>query len=295
MPHLNFDFTAVQVLWTLTFAGLLVLLVVLLGRDRVGRFPWFTTSIVVVALGKLASRLLYQRVPQITSATIFITLAVVSMILGLLVLVELARVAFKGLGRSSWIVNVVGALLVAFGVAAVWGPWPAWKTVTANSLIGVLQVAQLAAVKGDLLADVLAVELGLLIVLFGRRFSGGWRSHAQQITIGLSTVALGHLTVQGFWQLIALKAAPHTQAEYNRVIGLRDKLTTANGALYVAVLVWWIVCLWIDEPGTAGPDEPSPGDDTLPVGVTDEVTEVVLEEPPAEVEEPASGELEAEK
>jgi hypothetical protein len=30
--HLNFDWTATQVLWTLTFAALLVLLVVLLGR-----------------------------------------------------------------------------------------------------------------------------------------------------------------------------------------------------------------------------------------------------------------------
>ena len=42
--HFNFAFTAVQVLWTLTFAAHLVLLVVLLGRDRTRRFPWFTTG-----------------------------------------------------------------------------------------------------------------------------------------------------------------------------------------------------------------------------------------------------------
>ena len=46
--HFNFDFSATQILWTLTFAALLVLLVVLLGRDRARRFPWFTASIVMM-------------------------------------------------------------------------------------------------------------------------------------------------------------------------------------------------------------------------------------------------------
>ena len=55
--HLNFGFTTVQILWTLTFAALLVLLVVLLGRDRTRRFPWFTASIALVAVRLLASRM----------------------------------------------------------------------------------------------------------------------------------------------------------------------------------------------------------------------------------------------
>ena len=59
--HLNFSFSAVQTLWTLTFAALLVLMVVLLGRDRVRHFPWFTTAIVLTALRLLASRLLFGR------------------------------------------------------------------------------------------------------------------------------------------------------------------------------------------------------------------------------------------
>ena len=59
-------------LWTLTFAALLVLLVVLLGRDRARRFPWFTASMVLTALQLLASRMLYRRIPQITMSEIFI-------------------------------------------------------------------------------------------------------------------------------------------------------------------------------------------------------------------------------
>jgi hypothetical protein len=34
-------------------------------------------------------------------------------------------------------------------------------------------------------------------------------------------------------------------------MGLLEKLFNANSVVYVAVLVWWIVWLWMDEPGTA--------------------------------------------
>ena len=69
---------------------------------------------------------------------------------------------------------------------------------TADSLIAVLRLMQLAAQKLDLLTSILTVELGLLVVLFGRRFGAGWRSHPQRILIGLSTVAIGQLAVEAF-------------------------------------------------------------------------------------------------
>jgi hypothetical protein len=114
----------------------------------------------------------------------------------------------------------------------------------------VLRLMQLAAQKIDLLVDVLTIEVGLLVVLLGRGYSGGWRTHAQRIVIGLSTASISQLAVQGAWQHIARTAAPHSQAEYEQILGLRDKLFNANGALYVLILVWWIACLWMDEKGT---------------------------------------------
>jgi hypothetical protein len=51
--HLNFDFSAVQILWTLTFAGLLVLLVVLLGRDREQKTTALYAKVDRTALGGL--------------------------------------------------------------------------------------------------------------------------------------------------------------------------------------------------------------------------------------------------
>ena len=249
--HLNFNFTAVQVLWTLTFAGLLVLMVVLLGRDRVRHFPWFTGSIVLAALRLLAARLLFGRMSEITLSTIFITMGDLSTVVGLMVVLEMALNAFSTAKRLLWIVWPPILVAMAAGLLAVWGPWPAWKTLTADSALASLRLMQLVAQKGDLLLNVLTVGLGLLVVIFGSRFKAGWRSHVQQIAIGLSTAAIAQLAVQGVWQLIALKAMPHNEAEYERILGLRDKLFNANSAVFVAVLVWWIACLWLDEPGAA--------------------------------------------
>jgi hypothetical protein len=247
--HFNFDFTTVQVLWTLTFAALLVLLVVLLGRDRARRFPWFTASIVLVALRLLMSKLLHGKLPPLTLSAIFITLADVMAVVGLLVLLELARRVFGGLQRRFWIVNSAGLLAVAGAVLAVWGPWPAWKTLTADSHLAALRLMQLAAEKTELLVVLLTVGLGLLVVLFGRRYKAGWRSHTQRIVIGLWTAAIAQLALLIVLERMARTAAPHNRAEFEHIMDLRSNLINANSAVYLAVLVWWIVCLWIDEPG----------------------------------------------
>ncbi len=254
--HLNSLLSAVQILWTLTFAALLVLLVVLLGRDRVRRFPWFTASIVLTALRLLASRILFGRLANIPLSAIFITLANLALIVGILVVVEVARRAFVGLSRRAWLVGTVVLLAVGGGVVAVWGSWPAWRNFNPRTLLGVLSLMQITAQKGDLFLGVLTIELGLLIVLVGDRFQAGWRSHPQRIAIGLSTAACAQLAVQGIWQLIALKAQPHSRAEFNRIMDLRDKLINANSVVFILVLVWWIVCLWLDEPGPASSATP---------------------------------------
>ena len=114
--HFDWHFTAIQVLWTLTFAAQLVLLVVLLGRDRARRFPWFTASIVAIALRLLCGRELFQRLPQFTFTAVLIVLADVVAILGLLVIAELARKAFAGVSRPLLLVNLAGFLLVTAGI-----------------------------------------------------------------------------------------------------------------------------------------------------------------------------------
>jgi hypothetical protein len=247
--HLNFDFSAVQILWTLTFAAILVLLVVLLGRDRARIYPWFTAGIVLIGLRLLASRLLYQRIAPIPMNEIFLTLALIAGIVSLLVLVELARRAFVGASRRAWSIGTLVLLAACGTVLALWGPWPPWKTLTVDSLLAGLRLEQLLTQKIDLLVDLLSIGLGLLIVIFGRRFAAGFRSHTQQIIIGLSTTALAQTAVRAIWQLVASHAAPSNQAEYERVLGLQGKLYNASSAIFFLALVWWIICLWINEPG----------------------------------------------
>ena len=273
--HPNFDFSVVQILWTLTFAALLVLLVVLLGRDRARIYPWFTVSITLTALRLLSQRLLAGRMPQITMAAIFITLAVVSALVSLLVVVELARRAFSSASRRAWIIATLVLLAIGIAVLATWGPWPAWKTLAADSVLSTLRLMQLVAQKADLLASVLIVELSILVVLTGRYFKAGFRSHTQQIVIGLSTASIAQLAVRGIWQAIALHAAPRSQAEYDRVLGLQEKLYNANSVVFLAVLVWWIVWLWINEPGEGSALE-------VPAAVSDEAAPATLGGAPAD-------------
>jgi hypothetical protein len=69
--------------------------------------------------------------------------------------------------------------------------------------------------------------------------------------IGISTASIAQIGAQGIWEIIARHTTPHSQSEYERVLGIQGKLLNTNSAVYVLVLIWWIVCLWIDEPGTA--------------------------------------------
>ncbi|MGB6743134.1 MAG: hypothetical protein WBE38_05695 [Terracidiphilus sp.] len=247
--HFDFHFTAIQTLWTLTFAGLLVLLVVLLGRDRVSRFSWFTASMVLMALRMLASRLLFGRMASITSSEIFLTLADVGAIVSFMVVVEMARRAFGRASRTAWIAGTLVLLAVGVTVLVLWGPWPPAQTVFARSTLADLRLMQLVAQKGDLLIDLLIVELGLLVVFCGRRFNAGWRSHTQRIVLGLSTGSIAQLLVRVGMQALANAPPPQTQEQYLRLTGLQEKLYNANSVVFLVVVVWWIVCLWIDEPG----------------------------------------------
>lgn len=256
--HSHFPFSAGDILWTITFAAHLVLLVVLLGRDRMARFPWFTTGVVIMALRILTIRLLVKRLPELTMDTVIIVMADIGALVGLLVVVEIARRAFGGVKRSTWVASALALMVLGGVVLKFWGPWPTWSTLTARSTMSTLRLLQLMAQKTSLLVDIETIAVGLLIVLLGSRFRAGWKSHVQQIAIGLSTASIAQLLVQGIWQSVvssAIKnpAIAQSMADRTRIMGLGEKLSNTNSTIYIAILIWWIVCLWRDEPGTARP------------------------------------------
>ncbi len=249
--HFHFDFSAIRILWTLTFAALLVLLAVLVGRERMRRFPWFTASIAFLALRMMVNRLVYGHVAPIPMSGIFFALADLAVVINLLVLVEVARRGFCGATRGKWVAGIFATVAIAGAVVIAWGPWPAWKTVTAASELARIRLMQLASQKGDMLAAVLAVELGFLVVLFGRRFHAGWRSHTQRIVIGLSTAALSLLTTRAILEYVGMHATIHSHKDLAHVLAFQSHVANSNSVVYLCVLIWWIASLWADEPQPA--------------------------------------------
>jgi len=211
-----------------------------------------------------------SRLPRMTGTAIFLGLSDLDVLIGLVVLVELARRAFKGAGKLGWTIGTLGMLAVAAPVLVMWGPWPAWKTLTATSELVTIRLMDLTVDKGMLLAGVLTIQLGLLITLLGRRFGAGWHSHTQRIMIGLSTAAIGQMALRGTLNAIGLHSQIKTQADYDRVMALRNNLIHANNVLFLCVMAWWIACLWIDDP-----DDPSQSDHS---GKSEEVAPDVEEE-----------------
>jgi hypothetical protein len=256
--QLSFDFILRQIaviertIWTLTFAAQLVLLVVLMGRDRARRYPWFTIGIALMALRLMAEVLLNGRMAKLPLQITIFTLADLAAIVGLLVVVEMARRAFAGVQRSIFIVNTVGLLAVAGGLLTVMGPWPVWKQLPWGTSVVNLYLMQLTAQKGELLVALLTVGFGLLVFLFGRRFKAGWRSHTQSIVIGLFAAAVSLLA----FEVVVFRTFHYTQAEQASVMRLRLSFAFAHELMYMAALVWWIVWLWRDEAGAA-PLEPT--------------------------------------
>src|ERR1700749_179715 len=113
---MHFPFSEADILWTLTFAALLVLLVVLLGRDRIGRFPFFTASVILAALEALIRRLLSEKLPPLNATEMLLALADLGAFLTLLVALELARRAFARVSARRF---ALGALVVLAGAGAI--------------------------------------------------------------------------------------------------------------------------------------------------------------------------------
>ena len=125
--------------------------------------------------------------------------------------------------------------LSAVVVLTYWGSWPSWKALAFDTPMAQLSVMQLLSQKTNLLVDVLTVSLGLLVVLFGRRYGAGSHSHVQRIVIGLSTASIAQMAAEGIWEIVAHATTPHSEAEYQQAMALRDKLFNANSVVYIAV------------------------------------------------------------
>lgn len=245
-----------QILWALVLTGHLILLVVLLGRDRASRFPWFTAVIAVSTVHLIADHLLHGKLTTIAFYWQSYGAILAEAILGILVLIELARRVFSNckagliLNAKGWLGWTLVTVCIAVGAVWLWGPWPTWKALNEDPKQLPLLLVVLCAMKGQLFLALLTVEVGLLLRIFGRRFGSGWKSHAQQIMLGLSTYALAFLAVQATTDIIkhTVHLTSRDRDQYERIVRLFSNLDNGRFALWFLVLVWWIVWLWRDDP-----------------------------------------------
>ncbi len=264
-----------QILWALVLAAHLVLLIVLLGRDRMQRYPWFTTAIALAAVSLLADHLLNGKLTSLVFYWQSFSAMVLAALLGILVLRELARRVFASgqqrlvLKPNGWLGWGLLAVAAAAGIVWAWGPWPSMAQINAQPTVRSILLMQLVAAKSQLFVALLTVEVALLLSLFGRRFGFGWRSHPRQIALGLSTNALCLLILQVITDVI--KRNLHFTNRQDMAVTIKrlehlfSELDNARFALWVLVLLWWIYWLWRDEPGT--PMAPMPAEVLHPTGL----------------------------
>ena len=258
--HLSLE----QILWALVFAAHLVLLVVLLGRDRIQRLPWFTALTLLSALRLLTDHLLQGKLSTYAFYWQSYALLIAGSLFLFAVLIELARLTFgrgcrrgQPLGPLAWQGWSFLILAIAVTVLYYWGPWPDLKAMQANRQAYPLLLTVVVALKSELFVSMLAILTGLLMMLFGRRFGNGFRSHPVQIVIGLSTAAVARLTVEGITDRIKVTHRITNRADYDRILHLFNRLDNARLVVWLLAILWWTYALWQNEPGTTNPDASS--------------------------------------
>jgi hypothetical protein len=261
------------ILWALVLAAHLVLMIVLLGRERIRRYPWFTASIALSAVRLIADHLLHGKLTTVAFYWQSYSGSILQAILGILVLVELCRHVFSG-GRAGkilkgkgWIGGILVTVPIAIAVAAFWDMGISWAAMKADREHLALYMDLYLALKSQLFIAALTVEVGVLLQFFGRRFGAKWRSHDRQIALGLSTMYLALLAVQATTDIVKHNLHLTSREQYEHIVQMFANLDNGRFAVWLIALVWWIIWLWRDDP------------DALPAGEMAEMP--VLAGPPS--------------
>ena len=247
-----FALTTTRVLWTLCFASHLVLLIVLLGRERTRRFPFFTASIALMALRLLFEMLLVGRLSMMPLQSVLLTSANLGVLAALLVLIEVARQSLPQMTAKNWL--QIAPLLALLSAAALrwWGPLPKAGDLVVHSQMDVLRFLQLLWQKGQLFSDLLTVGFCIVALCLIRRVKFGWRNHSVLILFGLTLLSAAWLGMTGYWMILSHRVTPGiSREEYQHIISIGTMLYNGYRITVIVAAVWWIAALWTEEPTEA--------------------------------------------
>lgn len=211
-----------HIIWAAGLLGHLVLLGVLFARRRVGRFPWFTLLIGFYLLRSIGLAAMVRFSAHPVHRLPSLVLDVTDVFLQCAVLAELTWIALRALGGMRRV--TLPLLLLVSGILMVLRLAP-----TAHASL------RMALVLTHFLLSVLMVEWALLLGFLLRPLRLSARSHVAAISFGFGLYSLALLGGGGYFT-IGREMSDFVLFAFVRI------------AVYLAVLVWWAVCLWLPEP-----------------------------------------------
>ena len=282
--HLPFAVTAHQLLWTLTFAAYLVLLVVFVARKLYCRLPFFTALTVLLELRLLAENLLTGRLAMLDLQKVLLAFADLSALVSILVAFELWQKVFGKASCRFRKISLSLGTLASIALLIGWGPWltpariaPALAPLSVKILNAMVLFAAPRGTllvfsgidKGNLLAAILLLLAGTQILIQRRRTGTRFNAEAVLVSVATTFTSLFWLGTQLCWQILVRTTHFHSREEYTQFLDLGGRFILANHVVNLLAILWWIGWLWFDEEEVVAPSVPT----------ASEVTEAPAEPP----------------
>ena len=233
-------------LWMAGLLGHLLLLLVLIVRGRVTRFPLFTLLIVFyIARTAIPQMSFTHTLGPTTFLWLFWGFEIGDILLRALVLGELLWIAFRPTTIPGTRVIAWSAVAVALAGALAMAIGPSHPPVQA-------MLAWSIFTKGNLAVAFLSL-LVLAMLLFTRATTGlAPRSHVLAIAGGLAFYAFIFLLLQAIRLWGTGQPSPHGSGQLSY---FRYWMRASAAGAYFAVVVFWIFSLWFDDrPATPAPE-----------------------------------------
>jgi hypothetical protein len=216
------------VLWAANFLGNAALFAILIYQRRWKMFPVFTTFIGFEAAMNVVLYLTFLCCPPVWYARVFWSYALFDEALQLGVIWEIARIVMRPTG--TWVRDAKkqfifwGAVGILFAAAL-----PFLVTPPASSPLHVLEV------RASLFASFVVCELIAVVTRTSKSLGLGWRNHVMALGNGWTVWAVAAILVDGLHSYFGAEL-------YFR------PLEHARMIVYLAVLSYWMVQFWLEEP-----------------------------------------------
>jgi hypothetical protein len=203
------------------------LLGVLCLRRRIRTFPVLGAWCLFTIFGAIALFFIYRMRAGHTYAIAYWIVDGVDALFQIGVVAEVARIVFdphRSSGKASLRLIGLLAAVALVSLAIVW-----WIHPVSPTRAGVWEI------RGDLLASLIVSGTFSFVLLTSQRVGLHWRSHVMSIGYGLMIWAVFGLILgllHGYW------------GRYQHYVGVEH----VRMLVYLAILLYWIVALWRDEP-----------------------------------------------